>query len=85
MLLRTIGGSCEMADYIFNGEQYITFHANTTRASLNITICDDRKIENNEFFVLFIDKFYLNEKYNSCIDTKDYISIITIVDDDNCK
>ena len=89
-----IGTSCEMADYVFNDEQCndercnVTFHAYNTRASLDITICDDRELENNEIFVLLIDKIHLNEKYGSCIvinETKGYKAYITIVDDDNCK
>ena len=90
----TIGTSCDTADYVFNAEQCnneqcnVTFHAYNTRASLDITVCDDRELENNETFVLLINKIHLNEKYGLCIainETKGYKANITIVDDDNCK
>ena len=62
-----------------------TFYAGTTMASINVSICDDNEPEENEYFVLIINRTTLPE----CIAVnhtgmRDHSNVI-IVNDDTCK
>ena len=62
-----------------------TFYAGTTMASINVSICDDNEPEENEYFLLSINR----TKLPKCIsvdhtERRDY-SNVTIVNDDTCK
>ena len=62
-----------------------TFNAGTTTASFTVSICDDNEPEENEYFVLSINRTRLPE----CVSVnytgmRDH-SNVSIVNDDTCK